>query len=200
MLLRTQVTTLLAGVDAPGAKAADAEAALVRKQVEQQADAVRQAKAAAAAAADGSSGGGSAVEAAVGELKRLKQRLQAAESAAAALSLPVDVSGQIDYRGDFFGEKVFLTVSGQLNGAPRGGSMGARRDCAAASAGPLQGHTHDKCTHTYTCTYTHTRRTCCVTTCAQARCMRPRWATSTPLGRRSARKTQTRAATWPSFG
>jgi hypothetical protein len=38
------------------------------------------------------------------------------ESAAARSSLPVDGSGAIDYSGDFFGEKVFLTVSGQLQG------------------------------------------------------------------------------------
>jgi asparaginyl-tRNA synthetase len=41
------------------------------------------------------------------------------ESAAARASLPVDADGRLDYGGDFFGEKVFLTVSGQLNGALR---------------------------------------------------------------------------------
>lgn len=41
---------------------------------------------------------------------------QEMEGAAARASLPVDPQGAIDYSGDFFGEKVFLTVSGQLNG------------------------------------------------------------------------------------
>jgi hypothetical protein len=45
--------------------------------------------------------------------------VQEMESAAARASLPVDASGALDYSGDFFGEKVFLTVSGQLNGMCR---------------------------------------------------------------------------------
>jgi hypothetical protein len=44
--------------------------------------------------------------------------VQEMETAAARASLPVDPSGAIDYSGDFFGEKTFLTVSGQLNGGP----------------------------------------------------------------------------------
>jgi len=45
------------------------------------------------------------------------------EGAAARASLPVDPQGAIDYSGDFFGEKVFLTVSGQLNGKMTGRSV-----------------------------------------------------------------------------
>lgn len=71
-----QVTTLLNSVDIPASKAAAAEAALIQGQVDAQANAVRQAKAAAADGNGSSSGGGSSVEAAVAELKRLKQRLQ----------------------------------------------------------------------------------------------------------------------------
>jgi hypothetical protein len=67
------VTTLLNSVDIPASQAAAAEAALIQGQVESQASAVRQAK---AAAADGNGSSSSSVEAAVAELKRLKQRLQ----------------------------------------------------------------------------------------------------------------------------
>jgi len=42
--------------------------------------------------------------------------LQEMEAAAARSSLPVSDSGKVDYSQDFFGEKAFLTVSGQLNG------------------------------------------------------------------------------------
>lgn len=38
------------------------------------------------------------------------------EAAAARSSLPLTPTGQVDFSQDFFGEKVFLTVSGQLNG------------------------------------------------------------------------------------
>lgn len=38
------------------------------------------------------------------------------EAAAARSSLPVSDSGKVDYSQDFFGERAFLTVSGQLNG------------------------------------------------------------------------------------
>lgn len=38
------------------------------------------------------------------------------EVAAARSQLPLNAAGQVDYSTDFFGEKVFLTVSGQLNG------------------------------------------------------------------------------------
>lgn len=65
---------MLNSVDIPASKAAAAEAALIQGQVDTQANAVRQAK--AAAAADGNGSSGSSVEAAVAELKRLKQRLQ----------------------------------------------------------------------------------------------------------------------------
>lgn len=42
--------------------------------------------------------------------------LQEMEAAAARSSLPVTPTGQLDFSQDFFGEKVYLTVSGQLNG------------------------------------------------------------------------------------
>lgn len=72
------MTTLLNSVDIPASKAAAAEAALIQGQVDTQANAVRRAKAAAADGngSSGGSSGGSSVEAAVAELKRLKQRLQ----------------------------------------------------------------------------------------------------------------------------
>jgi len=38
------------------------------------------------------------------------------EAAASAGQLPRTPAGAIDYSQDFFGEKAFLTVSGQLNG------------------------------------------------------------------------------------
>jgi hypothetical protein len=38
------------------------------------------------------------------------------EAAASAGQLPRGPNGAIDYSRDFFGEKAFLTVSGQLNG------------------------------------------------------------------------------------
>jgi hypothetical protein len=67
-----------------------------------------QAKAAAAAA--------DKVQEEVAQLKRLKGRLAEMEAAAARSSLPLTPGGQVDFSQDFFGEKVFLTVSGQLNG------------------------------------------------------------------------------------
>lgn len=45
------------------------------------------------------------------------------EAAAARSQLPLNAAGQVDYSGDFFGEKVFLTVSGQLNGEAGGSSI-----------------------------------------------------------------------------
>lgn len=42
--------------------------------------------------------------------------VQEMEAAAARSQLPLNTAGQVDYSSDFFGEKVFLTVSGQLNG------------------------------------------------------------------------------------
>jgi hypothetical protein len=68
-----------------------------------------QAKAASAAA--------DKVQQEVEQLKRLKGRLADMEAAAARASLPLTPGGQVDFSQDFFGEKVFLTVSGQLNGA-----------------------------------------------------------------------------------
>jgi hypothetical protein len=67
-----------------------------------------QAKAASAAA--------DKVQEEVAQLKRLKGRLAEMEAAAARASLPLTSGGQVDFSQDFFGEKVFLTVSGQLNG------------------------------------------------------------------------------------
>jgi hypothetical protein len=52
----------------------------------------------------------------VEQLKRLKGRLADMAAAAARASLPLTPGGQVDFAQDFFGEKVFLTVSGQLNG------------------------------------------------------------------------------------
>jgi asparaginyl-tRNA synthetase len=41
------------------------------------------------------------------------------EAAASSGQLPRTQGGGVDYGRDFFGEKTFLTVSGQLNGALR---------------------------------------------------------------------------------
>lgn len=45
--------------------------------------------------------------------------LQEMEAAAAKSSIPTTPQGTVDYSQDFFGEKAFLTVSGQLNGEGR---------------------------------------------------------------------------------
>jgi asparaginyl-tRNA synthetase len=42
--------------------------------------------------------------------------LQEMEVVAAKSSIPLRKEGGVDYSQDFFGEKAFLTVSGQLNG------------------------------------------------------------------------------------
>lgn len=54
----------------------------------------------------------------VDKLLKLKGALAAAEEAVAASTLPLTESGNVDYAADFFGRRAFLTVSGQLNGAP----------------------------------------------------------------------------------
>lgn len=49
--------------------------------------------------------------------------LQAAQSAATASQsgvIPTTSGGAIDYSKDFFGERAYLAVSGQLNGKQRG--------------------------------------------------------------------------------
>lgn len=65
----------------------------------------------------------------VAQLKRLKGRLADMEAAAGRASLPLTPGGQVDFSQDFFGEKVFLTVSGQLNGAAAGLGVGCLPVC-----------------------------------------------------------------------
>jgi hypothetical protein len=55
------------------------------------------------------------------------------EAAAAKSSIPTTPQGAVDYSQDFFGEKAFLTVSGQLNGEGRqhrGQTVGKTQGCA----------------------------------------------------------------------
>jgi asparaginyl-tRNA synthetase len=102
-----QVTTLLGDPHRPLlGGGASAEQAALAAQVADQGEAVRAAKAGGADK--------EAVAAQVAQLLELKQRLAAAESAAAP-GLALTASGAVDYSADFFGKPAYLTVSGQLN-------------------------------------------------------------------------------------
>lgn len=109
-----QVTTLLSGADAPAAPAAAAPASgavdALRAEVSRQGERVRELKAGGADP--------QGVKAALAELLGLKEKLAAAEAAAASAggALPRTADGRVDYSRDFFGEPTYLTVSGQLNG------------------------------------------------------------------------------------
>ncbi|GBF89590.1 asparaginyl-tRNA synthetase [Raphidocelis subcapitata] len=126
-----RVTTLLSGLEGPAAaqngapKAGELET--TRQQVSNQGAAVKAAKEAAKAAA-GDAGAAAAkraaAEEAVAQLLALKEKLAAMEAAAGAGQLPRRSDGAVDYGRDFFGEKTFLTVSGQLNGEMYACAMG----------------------------------------------------------------------------
>ncbi|WIA31797.1 hypothetical protein OEZ86_002666 [Tetradesmus obliquus] len=111
-----QVTTLLSGVDPAAAAAAQQQVQQLQQDVATQGAAVKQAKAASADA--------DKVAEEVAQLKRLKGRLADMEAAAGRASLPLTPGGQVDFSQDFFGEKVFLTVSGQLNGEMYASALG----------------------------------------------------------------------------
>ncbi|KIZ06445.1 asparaginyl-tRNA synthetase [Monoraphidium neglectum] len=123
-----QVTTLLSHLEQPaGANGGGApkpeELDAARHQVSQQGLAVKQAKEGAKAAA-GDAAAKQRAEEAVRQLLALKEKLAAMEAAASSGQLPRTQGGGVDYGRDFFGEKTFLTVSGQLNGEMYACAMG----------------------------------------------------------------------------
>ncbi|CAG9463467.1 unnamed protein product [Pedinophyceae sp. YPF-701] len=108
-----QVTTLMPdGEAAPDVPPEDLPK--LRAGVEEQGGRVRDAKAAAKADGADKKAAKAKVEAEVKELLALKEKLAAAESAATG-GIPRTPEGAVDYSGDFFAERVSLTVSGQLN-------------------------------------------------------------------------------------
>lgn len=105
-----QVTTLLAGME--GGKSGDSPA-MSRVEMEEaiaaQGAVVKAAK--AAAKETGAEADAQAAQAEVATLLQLKEQLDGAAG-------PAVMPGQVDYGQDFFGRRAYLTVSGQLNGAP----------------------------------------------------------------------------------
>lgn len=113
-----QVTTLLSGADEiPTEKPpSEEEVEQLRRQIQEQGAAVKEAKAAAAQdKSDAALAAQSKAE--IAKLLELKAQLVKSEEALRNKGgLPRDESGKIDYSQDFFGRRAYLTVSGQLNG------------------------------------------------------------------------------------
>jgi len=108
-----QVTSLLAGADAAAAAPPPPDAAALEALRAAASAAGGEVKAAKEAAKAGGEEG--AVKAALASLADAKAALSAAELRARSVGgLPRTPSGAVDYGKDFFGQKAFLTVSGQL--------------------------------------------------------------------------------------
>jgi asparaginyl-tRNA synthetase len=115
-----QVTTLLAGADAAAAAAAapgGAGGAVDLEALKAAASAAGSAVKAAKEAAKAEGADPAALPAALAALAAAKGAVAAAEEAARSVGgLPRTAAGGVDYAKDFFGQKAFLTVSGQLQG------------------------------------------------------------------------------------
>lgn len=113
-----QVTTLLAGADAAAAgppPPSEAQLEALRAAASAAGSAVKTAK--EAAKGSGTSGDDPALKSALSALGAAKSELAAAEERVRSVGgLPRTAAGGVDYSKDFFGQKSFLTVSGQLQG------------------------------------------------------------------------------------
>ena len=115
-----QVTTLLSAADAAtsrGPPPSEAQLEGLRAAASAAGGAVKSAKEAAKAAGAAAPGDDPAVKAAMAGLNAAKAELAAAEERARSVGgLPRTATGGIDYGKDFFAQKSYLTVSGQLQG------------------------------------------------------------------------------------
>lgn len=105
-----QVTTLLSGIEGAESETVPMSRADLEEAIAAQGAVVKAAK--AAAKETGAEADAQKAKAEVATLLELKQQLEhTAEPIVAA-------DGAVDYAQDFFGRPAYLTVSGQLNGAP----------------------------------------------------------------------------------
>ena len=112
-----QVTTLLAGADAAAAAAPAGAPADDLDALRAAASAAGSVVKAAKEAAKAPGADAAALPAALSALAAAKAAVAAAEERARAVGgLPRTAAGGVDYAKDFFGQKAFLTVSGQLQG------------------------------------------------------------------------------------
>ena len=112
-----QVTTLLAGADAAAAAAPAGAPAVDLDALRAAASAAGSVVKAAKEAAKAPGADAAALPAALSSLAAAKAAVAAAEERARAVGgLPRTAAGGVDYAKDFFGQKAFLTVSGQLQG------------------------------------------------------------------------------------